>query len=273
MADLQKRIQTNPFYKDAILILGRANYHMTRPELGGSGGIDLVVYVSDRAQKETTRTFSLPAKMNGLANIQWKKGFQRDIEEMEKAGLRPSRTQFERQTSAEVISLQTAAPPTPPPIQAPAPIPAPVPAPIAEVAVEIPMMEALIKTSVSTLGALMQLNGKIGLKDDHLLDVRIVFAKADLVSVMTDITQSNAEFVEMKPIRPHKHSPPANEGEPTTGRERLVKVFQDAGRPMHIDELYEFGFTKGSIRGHLSHYKDIFVRIDRGTWDLRARHK
>jgi hypothetical protein len=274
MSDIQRRIKHNPFYETMITMLGRSNFHLTRPELGSAGSIDLIVYVSDRQQKETTRTINLPAKLAGFSMLQWKHHYQIKIDEMEKAGFRPSRQQFERMPELivrdfELTNGQTIMPPEEP-MKQPEEI---LPVVIVE-EIKGPVMEASIKVSLSTLMLLVHLDSRIKVIDDPTLDISLAVHSEDLPEFIKNIGETNAVLLGIVPQgkKSLKKVPVASKAtDSMTVRERIIAKMKKAGKPIKATQIK--GVGSKHVRSYLSQSKKDFVQVGSGLWDLAPQHK
>lgn len=215
--DLNKRMRTNPFYRDAVRMLGKANFHLIRPVNGPAGSIDLEVEVVDRQGKEVIKTFNFPAVAKGMAMMQWKAGFSRDIHEMELSGFRPNPKQFERiaeSTRQATGSVERAAaeikrePPIEPPRPANDTVTAEQVALHEEFAsdetpeVPTPILVVRLLSPLATLVTLMGLHEDVRVVDGKLMEVDLEVPQASLSEFLAHVGQSEAKFIGAAPPKP-----------------------------------------------------------------------
>jgi hypothetical protein len=219
--DLKKRMRTNPFYDEAVKLLGHANYHLHRPDMGSAGSIDLIVYVTDKHGKETSRTFNLPPLMNGMAMMQWKVGFQRNIYDLERSGFRPSSKQFERLPETKLEKALVAEFNKNPeakldqvdlttleqiaqheefegddPVTAPI-IPALVIPPTKK---EEPRLRVNLVSTIGTLVTLLQLDERAVIADDIKVQSTVLVEQSRVSAFLEQVSQSEATLVGIRPL-------------------------------------------------------------------------
>lgn len=223
MSDINKRIKHNPYYSTAIKMLGKANFHLYQPECGPSGSIVIHLFVQDKQGRETTKDFTFPSTLNGMAMLQWQPGFKNDIVEMEKAGFRPSRKQFEIPPEATVLpTLKEAVTEKQleehqefqesiPPVQETLPAVIPPPG---------PRMRVAVNGSLSSLLVLLTMDDRAHVIDDHVMRLNLSVEASHISEFLTKLGQTTVNLVEIKPI---DSSVDGKSGRPTRVAEPQVK--------------------------------------------------